>query len=80
MVLSDEMVENAPESLQKLIDIYTEHKAGTRIGNPMDIAYLALYLASDESTYITGQLIHADGGILAHNPTVVDVKKANLSW
>lgn len=80
MVLSEEMVENAPESLQKLIEIYTEHKNTTRIGNPMDIAQLALYLASDESEYISGQIIQADGGILSHNPTVTDVKKADLSW
>lgn len=80
MVLNEAIVENAPESLKKLIDIYIEHKATPRIGNPMDIAYLALYLASDESQYITGQVINADGGILAHNPTVADVKKANLNW
>jgi NAD(P)-dependent dehydrogenase (short-subunit alcohol dehydrogenase family) len=34
----------------------------TRIGNPMDIAYAALYLASDESTFLTGSEITADGG------------------
>ncbi len=33
-----------------------------RIGVPEDIAGLALYLASDLSTYITGQVIVADGG------------------
>lgn len=80
MVLNDAIVDNAPESLKKLIDIYTEHKSTPRIGNPMDVAYLALYLASDESAFITGQVINADGGILAHNPTVTDVKKADLSW
>lgn len=80
MVLSEDMVNNASESLQKMIDIYTEHKNTTRIGNPKDIAYLALYLASDESQYITGQVISADGGILSHNPTVVDIGKADIQW
>jgi len=33
-----------------------------RFGDPEDIAPLALFLASDESKYITGQTIGADGG------------------
>jgi NAD(P)-dependent dehydrogenase (short-subunit alcohol dehydrogenase family) len=34
----------------------------TRLGNPMDIAYSALWLTSDESAFVTGDLILADGG------------------
>jgi NAD(P)-dependent dehydrogenase (short-subunit alcohol dehydrogenase family) len=36
-----------------------------RIGQPEDVAKLALFLASDESSWITGTLIPIDGGILA---------------
>jgi NAD(P)-dependent dehydrogenase (short-subunit alcohol dehydrogenase family) len=34
-----------------------------RLGRPEDIAYLALFLASDLSSYITGQLISVSGGV-----------------
>lgn len=35
-----------------------------RIGTPRDIANTALYLASDLSRYVTGQVIGVDGGML----------------
>ena len=34
-----------------------------RIGNPLDIANTALFLASDKSSYITGQVLRVDGGM-----------------
>ncbi len=34
-----------------------------RVGTPEDIANLALFLASDRATYITGQVIFVDGGL-----------------
>ena len=33
-----------------------------RIGKPDDVASVALYLASEESSFITGQVINVDGG------------------
>jgi NAD(P)-dependent dehydrogenase (short-subunit alcohol dehydrogenase family) len=33
-----------------------------RAGEPVEIAYAFLFLASDEASYITGQVIHANGG------------------
>jgi NAD(P)-dependent dehydrogenase (short-subunit alcohol dehydrogenase family) len=36
-----------------------------RPGEVDEVAYTILFLASDESSYITGSEIHVDGGILA---------------
>ncbi len=35
-----------------------------KFGRPEDIAYAALYLASTEAEYITGQTIHVNGGMM----------------
>jgi 3-oxoacyl-[acyl-carrier protein] reductase len=35
-----------------------------RIGKPEDVANAVLFLASDQSTYITGQIIGVDGGLV----------------
>ena len=40
----------------------TQHPAG-RVGNPLDIANLVLYLCSDKASFITGENITIDGGM-----------------
>jgi NAD(P)-dependent dehydrogenase (short-subunit alcohol dehydrogenase family) len=33
-----------------------------RMGTPQEVAAAALFLASDESSYFTGEILHPDGG------------------
>jgi NAD(P)-dependent dehydrogenase (short-subunit alcohol dehydrogenase family) len=35
-----------------------------RLGKPDDIAKVALFLASDAASYMTGSIVVADGGLL----------------
>lgn len=41
-----------------------------RMGDPAEIAGVAVFLASDDASYLTGQTIYPDGGRLALNYTV----------
>lgn len=40
-----------------------------RVGEPEEVAKVAIFLASDYSSYLTGQTIYPDGGRLALNYT-----------
>jgi 3-oxoacyl-[acyl-carrier protein] reductase len=37
-----------------------------RVGEPSDIAYCVVYLASDASSFVTGQLLSPNGGVAMH--------------
>jgi 3-oxoacyl-[acyl-carrier protein] reductase len=50
------MTDEAKEKTLQLIPL-------KRMGSPADIAQAALFLASDESSYITGQVLPIDGGM-----------------
>ncbi|CAJ62125.1 MULTISPECIES: SDR family NAD(P)-dependent oxidoreductase [Frankia] len=41
-----------------------------RLGEPADIAAAAVYLAADESKYVTGTQLTVDGGATSHQPVV----------
>ena len=55
--MTDAMTDQAKKTLNTQIPL-------GRIGSPNDIAATALFLASDEAGYITGQTITVDGGMV----------------
>ncbi|AST90533.1 3-oxoacyl-ACP reductase FabG [Sutcliffiella cohnii] len=55
------MVATVPDKvIQSLIQVIPLQ----RLGQPSDIANAYLYLASDESDYVNGTVLHVDGGIM----------------
>lgn len=55
--------EMAAKMEQKSFEDMISRSALGRIGQPAEIADTALFLASDEASYITGQIIRVDGGL-----------------
>src|SRR6266705_1615017 len=59
-------IETDMTSYLKEGDAGEKYKAGVplgKFGTPEDVANVALFLASDMSSYVTGQVINADGGL-----------------
>ncbi|MCK7507161.1 MAG: 3-oxoacyl-ACP reductase FabG [Desulfobacterales bacterium] len=63
MIWTDMMKNMPPETLKQMDMMLPYIVPMNRKGSPLDIANLALFLASDESSFITGQIIFCDGGM-----------------
>jgi NAD(P)-dependent dehydrogenase (short-subunit alcohol dehydrogenase family) len=57
-------IEASPDPKAMEAQLATMHPLG-RMGQPEDVAKLALFLASDESSFMTGAIIPIDGGYTA---------------
>jgi 3-oxoacyl-[acyl-carrier protein] reductase len=65
MVVTDMLyTQRSPEQVERRIEKRIKQTALGRVGHPKDIANIALFLASEDSSLITGQVIVSDGGPL----------------
>lgn len=64
-VMTPALRDNLP---QDVIDDLLRINALPYLGEPEDIAHTMVFLASDESRYLTGQLIVVDGGMTIQSP------------
>lgn len=55
--MTDELPDDIRESIAALVPLNS-------LGTPEDVAKLVLFLCTDESRYITGQVINVDGGMV----------------
>jgi len=60
-LIQTSMIESIPEDKRKSLE---SHIAMGRVGSPQDVANTILFLASDLSSYVTGQVIGVDGGLI----------------
>ncbi|MBP9038239.1 MAG: 3-oxoacyl-[acyl-carrier-protein] reductase [Candidatus Syntrophosphaera sp.] len=61
--IETEMTAKLPESV---VEGYAKAIPLQKMGKPEDVAKLCLFLASEDSAYITGQTIAVDGGLVMH--------------
>ncbi len=66
--------ENEDVVPQALRDIFLSNIMVNRYGCPEDIGHACVYFASDESAYVSGQIITVDGGMNSHAPTVAQFR------
>ena len=64
-VIETPLVRTAPPETLARLQTVLDRQPIPRMGRPEEVAYLALYLASDESSYCTGAQFVIDGGHLA---------------
>lgn len=66
------LIETRQSTLAYLIE---PHILVGRLGQADDIASMVAFLASEESSYVTGQVMACDGGLCSHSPHLVDLKR-----
>lgn len=72
LILTPAAKNNMP---QEMLEIFGKYNALPYHGEADDIGYAVVYLASDESKFMTGQTLQIEGGHYMKNPTIADIEK-----
>ncbi|MFD0826936.1 SDR family NAD(P)-dependent oxidoreductase [Neobacillus sp. M.A.Huq-85] len=72
LILTPAAKNNLPPAV---LDIFAKYNALPYHGEPDDIGNTVLFLASEESKFITGQTIQVEGGHYIANPTISDFEE-----
>lgn len=68
--------ENAHGSMPtELLDILRDNHLTPELGTPRQIADVVAFLACDESSFVTGTTVVADGGFGSHTPSLVAMRE-----
>lgn len=73
LILTKKSESTLPEATSNL---YLENNLLPMHGRPEDVAKAAIYLASDESKFLTNTIIKVDGGAMSHSPEYSAFMKA----
>jgi meso-butanediol dehydrogenase / (S,S)-butanediol dehydrogenase / diacetyl reductase len=73
--LWQERIEKEPAIFERLVRWYPLG----RVGEPDDVARAAVFLASDDAAWITGEVLRVDGGLLAGNARMARELVADFS-
>lgn len=73
--LWQERIEKEPAIFERLMRWYPLR----RVGEPEDVAAAVAFLASDDASWITGEVLRVDGGLLAGNAQMARELVANFS-
>ena len=61
---------------EDLIAQYARHSDSNFVGDPVDVAHIVAFLASDLSRLITGEMIRVDGGYAQHSPMLAEQRES----
>jgi NAD(P)-dependent dehydrogenase (short-subunit alcohol dehydrogenase family) len=60
---------------EEMLDIMRNNHCTPELGTPRQIAEVVAFLASDESAFVTGTTVVADGGFSCHTPSLAPMRE-----